>query len=354
MKTLFIRVDMNNVIATGHLMRCLSVAEAGRTIGIESVFILADNEAVPLLESKEYRYIVLHTKWDDLDSEIDLLREVIQKEHVEKLLIDTYQVTENYLRALTALTYTIYLDDLNAFIYPVNAIICYANYWKKFSYLNTYEEARNDGIIEFLPQFYLGCEYAPLRQEFRFLPDKNISGKISRVLVMSGGADPNDSLTYILNEMKLDEFEHIDVICGRFYQKIDELKRKYEEYPNIHIHSNVNNLVDYMRSADLAISAGGFTLYELCAVGTPTISFSFANNQLDNVRQFEEDKIMEYLGDFRRCDTIKPISDVIERYKDKEYRRMRAVLMQRLVDGNGATRIIKSVEKNIEFSYGRK
>lgn len=343
MKRLYIRVDMNEVIATGHMMRCLSIAEAAIDEGTETTFILSDDHATKLLDSKGYEYIVLNTKWDDLDNEIEKITEVIKRERIEKLLIDTYQVTEKYLRALTELTYTIYLDDLNAFIYPVNAIICYANYWKKFNYLDTYGKARDNGIIDLLPKFYLGCEYAPLRQEFRFLSDKNISEKISRVLVMSGGADPNDSISHILNEMELDEFEHIDVICGRFFLKLETLKSKYEDYQNVHIHSNVHNLIDYMKKADLAISAGGSTLYELCAVGTPTISFSYADNQLDNVKQFEKDGIMEYLGDFRHYNTIKFISDVIQKYKDKAYRRERAVLMQRLVDGNGAINIVHAV-----------
>lgn len=340
---IYIRTDMNQTIATGHVMRCLSIADAGRTVGVECVFILSDNEAVQLLESKGYRYIVLNSIWNNLDSEIELLQNVIREERIERLLIDTYQVTEQYLRALTEMTYTIYLDDLNAFIYPVNAIVCYANYWSKFKYKETYENAKNNGEIETVPEFYLGCAYAPLRQEFMALPDKKIEEQISKVLIMSGGADTSNSIPYLLGKIKSRNFERVDVICGRFFDKIDELKKEYEEYTNIHIHSNVNNLIDYMKSADLAISAGGSTLYELSAVGTPTFSFAYVDNQLDNVRQFEKDGIMKCLGDFRDKENLKDICTLIDTVSDSAVRKEISVKMQRLVDGKGALNIIKCI-----------
>lgn len=340
---LYIRADMNQIIATGHVMRCLSIADAGRTIGVECIFILADNEAVPLLDSKGYRNIVLNSRWDDLESEIELLQDVIRREKIEKLLIDSYQVTEKYLRALSEMTYTIYLDDMNAFTYPVNALICYANYWQKFNYLQNYEAAQKDGKINVIPQFFLGCKYAPIRQEFMNLPEKEIADKIERILIMSGGADTNHSLAYLLDKLKAKKYEHIDVICGRFFENIEAFKREYEEYSNIQIHSNVSNLIDYMKSADLAISAGGSTLYELCAVGTPAISFSYVDNQIDNVKQFEKDGIITYMGDFRNKEKLKDICELIDAISDSGVRKEISSKMRQIVDGKGALNIIKEI-----------
>ena len=45
LKKIFIRVDANGIIATGHVMRCLSIADALRTLSVEAVFITADEEA---------------------------------------------------------------------------------------------------------------------------------------------------------------------------------------------------------------------------------------------------------------------------------------------------------------------
>ena len=63
----YIRVDMNEQIATGHMMRCLSIADALRDLGEQVTFILADEQAINLLKQRGYDAIVLHTQWNDMD-----------------------------------------------------------------------------------------------------------------------------------------------------------------------------------------------------------------------------------------------------------------------------------------------
>ena len=122
-----IRVDMNNQIATGHLMRCLSISEALRLQNEEVVFIISDEQPVELLRQKNFRYIVLNTKWNDMESEVKALTKIINDENIDKLLIDSYQVTYKYLNEISNITKTIYIDDLGKFEYPVDTVICYAN-----------------------------------------------------------------------------------------------------------------------------------------------------------------------------------------------------------------------------------
>ena len=59
---LYIRVDMNDKIATGHMMRCLAVADAARMKGEDTTFILADWQAVELLRQRGYEFVVLHSQ----------------------------------------------------------------------------------------------------------------------------------------------------------------------------------------------------------------------------------------------------------------------------------------------------
>jgi len=95
-----------------------------------------------------------------------------------------------------------------------------------------------------------------------------------------------------------------------------------------------------MQEADLAVSAGGTTLYELCAVGIPAISYSFADNQLYNVKQFDEDGIIEYAGDARYEDIVANVMNLCARYSaDADLREERSLRMQQAVDGKGAGRI---------------
>lgn len=328
---LYIRVDANETIATGHVMRCLSIADAAKKLGKDTTFIMADDSAEQLVKSKGYKTIILHTPWNDMDKETGKLLEIIQKNGISRLLIDSYQVTENYLKALSEATKVTYIDDLDKFIYPVDSLICYAAYAEKFEYDKKYTNTK----------LYLGTKYAPLRQEFCSLGKKVIRDKIEKILILSGGTDKLNVLQSILDKLSAVNGIQIDAICGIYNPNFDILCARYKEFENIVLHRSTDKIIDYMRSADVAISAGGTTLYELCACGTPTISYIIADNQVDNATWFAEHDVIELAGDARKDDIGSNLSGILERYKDREYRKMLSEKMQEMVDGYGAERIAK-------------
>ena len=331
---IYIRADMNKQIATGHIMRCLSIADALRGLGEPVRFILADEQAVSLLKQRGYDAIVLHTQWNCMEEELSVLSQVIRNEHIDKLLIDSYQVTQRYLAELSKMVTTFYIDDLNLFEYPVDVVICYANYWKKFQY------KINDKRTTYL----LGMKYVPLKQDFWNCEAKIISEKANNLLILTGGSDPFNVTEQILDSIDTYQFQIIDVICGIYNTNYNKFVKKYENNKNIKFHQAVNNIEQYMKKVDIAISAGGMTLYELCAIGTPAISFSFADNQLDNVRQFQEDGLIDYAGDARMDDIAETINQYLTRYRnDFELRKEKSEKMQKMVDGKGAERIARAI-----------
>lgn len=326
---LYFRVDMNPTIATGHMMRCLSIADEVRELGGDVTFIAADEYPLELCNSRGYDVIVLHSEWEDMESEIPKLTEVIDANHIEELFVDSYQVTPEYLSGLQKHVKVTYLDDLDKFSYPVDRIICYANYYNRFSYAK-----ENSG------QYCLGMQYIPLRKVFRNCPEKKISDRIHKVLLLSGGTDSHGIIEKMVERFKNEDSITVVTVCGRYYEGFQELQDKYSEYPYFEFYKNVSDLEEYMKEADLAISAGGTTLYELCAVGTPTISYSFADNQLYNVRQFASDGVIEYAGDVREVDIFENVWNCYLKYNaDAKLRKDRSIKMQQMVDGKGARRI---------------
>lgn len=333
---IYIRADMNAQIAMGHIMRCLSIADALHGLGEPVRFILADEQAVSLLKQRGYDAIVLHTKWNHMEEELPVLSQVIQNEHIEKMLIDSYQVTQRYLTELSKLVTIFYIDDLKLFEYPVDAVICYANYWKKFQYK----------INGTRTTYLLGMKYVPLKQAFWNCEAKIISEKANNLLILTGGSDPFNVTEQILDSIDTYQFQTIDVICGIYNTNYNKFVKKYENNKNIKFHQAVNNIEQYMKNADIAISAGGTTLYELCAIGTPAISFSFADNQLDNVRQFQEDGLIDYLGDARMDDIAGTINQYLTRYRnDFELRKEKSERMQKMIDGKGAIHLAEALLK---------
>lgn len=342
-KRLFIRVDMNPVIATGHLMRCLSIADAAKKQGAEVVFISADDYPAETVRDRGYECIVLGTDWQDMESELGILGELIKTRRIDNLLIDSYRVTEEYLEQLTALTRTIYIDDVNAFRYPVDDLIVYADYYKKWNLAEKYDSGT---------RLILGTDFVPLRSEFAGMPAPKLSEGINNILVMSGGSDSLGILEKMLEALTAQAgtagSRTITVICGRYYGNYDALCDKYKNIANIRIYKSVPNLIDYIRAADFCITAGGTTLYEICACGTCAATYSFADNQIGNVRQFEEEGLMPYLGDARFSDAegrsiYENAVSVVDRYDDMAVRSSISERMRKKIDGRGAERIVKAI-----------
>ena len=333
---LYIRVDTNEKIATGHIMRCMAIADAGRKLGEDTTFIMADDKGQELLNSKGYRSIILNTVWNDMNKEIAALIEVIKEKGIKNLLIDSYFVTERYLSELQKVTHVAYIDDLNLFKYPIDSLICYASYYKKFSYDSIYKDT----------ELLLGTSFAPLRQEFSNCKKKKITPKIDNILLMSGGTDQYNIIESILDILDKVRYSNIYVVCGIFYDGINYLKKKYEEYPSVKILKNVSNLKDYMDTADLAISGAGTTLYELCAVGLPTASYVLADNQIYNAERFDADRVIPCMGDVRYDAVVHNVKEYLEEIEGNyEARKKISIEMQKYVDGKGAMRIAQKMKE---------
>ena len=333
---IYIRVDMNPVIATGHVMRCLSIADEVSRLGAKVVFITADEYPVETIKNRGYDILILHSDWNNMEEELPKLTTLIKEKGVESLLVDSYRVTGKYLQTLKEHVRVTYLDDLDAFSYPADNIICYANYYDAFSYGDRKEE---EG-------YYLGTDYVPLRKVFSNCPPKELRERIKKILLLSGGTDSYRIIERMVEAFKENEEITLVTVCGRFYEGYEKLIENYKEYTNLEFYRNVSNLEDYIQDADLAVSAGGTTLYELCAMGTPTISYSFADNQLYNVKRFAQDELIDYAGDVRCDDIFTKVVELYHQYDGKrELREQRSLRMQQAVDGRGAERIAKVLLK---------
>jgi UDP-2,4-diacetamido-2,4,6-trideoxy-beta-L-altropyranose hydrolase len=336
---LFIRADANSIIGSGHIMRCLSIANAAKKAGINCIFISADREAEDVVLSNGFSYICLDSSWNQLDNEIEKLKSLIKSLKIKKLLLDSYYVANNYLNALKEYTNLIYLDDLNKSVYPVDVLINYNIYAEKLDYKQYNLEKT---------KLLLGCRFVPLREEFQNR-NHEIKTDVTNILVTTGGSDIYNvagNLVEYLNQNSLYHNINFHIVVGSFNRHIDKLNNLSNKYNNIVLHNNVTEMSKLMLECDLAVSAGGSTLYELCSCGIPAISFSLADNQLYGVTEFDKRNLIYYAGDVRRSldSCIKKIEDRTNKLiKDNKLRRGLSNNMKAIVDGYGAERIIKKI-----------
>lgn len=334
MKKIYIRADMNNVIATGHMVRCMSIAGALAHYGAEAIFIGADSQAADMVSSYGYRHICLNTKWDDMESETDSLIKLIKKEKISTLLIDSYMVTKYYFDVLKDYADLLYIEDTADEVYSVDGIICYAGYYRKLGLSSKYDKSK----------LIVGPQYTPLRREFWDNEKKTVNKNVKNILIMSGGTDPYGLLLELTKNLDLSKYDCVKVICGRYYKDMQALKSFGAMHDNIIIINHTDQIKKHMTEADVVISAGGTTLYELCACGTPSISYSMADNQLLNVEQFCEDKLIPYAGDLRQDAVVSNVLALLESQSMQyESRKEVSSKMQELIDGRGAKRIARKI-----------
>lgn len=334
-----IRADANETVATGHVMRCIAVAEELKRMGENPVFISADDLPRSLIEQRGYEFVSLQSDWKDMEKEIDQLQVVIGQYHIGRLLVDSYYVTKLYFEKLHTLTKIMYIDDFGKEIYDVDSVVCYANYYKELLL-----EERYPSKVKLL----LGTDYTPLRNTFSNLPSKKISVRVKNLIVLSGGTDPFDFLCSfsgrIAESSLYKTLETVNVICGKYYMKYGELIREFSGNSKLHFYKAVEHIEDYMFSADIAITAAGVTSYELCAAGVPSITYIMAENQKKNAESFHEDGVMEYAGDLR-CDFV--LDRVMEllsgKFQDLLERKKASEIMRKKVDGKGAKRVAEEI-----------
>lgn len=342
---LYIRADANEHIASGHIMRCLSIAEALRELGEESTFLIADRQAAFLLEEKGFPYVCLQTDWQDKEGELPKLLPIIEKQQIKTLLVDSYQVTETYLRELKQRLTLCYIDDLDIAPELVDVLICYSITYSHMSYGNGY---RGD------TKLLLGPAYSPLRKEFsgRSYP---LNDSVGDVFVTTGGADTCQVSAALLCACIKDEIlrhYRYHVIVGGFYDEAlkETLYALQQKNPRIHLYENIRTMADVMGRCDLAVSAGGSTLLELCACGVPTVCFTYADNQLGSARCFQEQNILRYVGDAREdyqgvSGVVNALQDALRQLAaDMSCRETASRTMQQFIDGRGAFRIAREIQ----------
>lgn len=334
-KSILIRTDGNPDIATGHLMRCLSVAQALHDKEVSVFFAVADEVSAGLLRSffqsgEEFPIYPLHTDYRCPESESAPLSSLLSEIAIGGILVDSYFITPAYLEMLKCRTRTAYIDDLYSFDYPVDLLINY------------------DAVVS--PAFYhkaewtlFGPAYTPLRKQFAGIRPI-VSPRIREVLISTGGTDPchlAESLVNLLLESPVSRDWRCHVLAGPMHSGRKALEKLTPSHPGLILHGHVEQMAALMQRCDLAVSAAGTTLCELCAAGVPTVSFTMADNQLVTARQFEDCAAVPYAGDVRTADNLPSVlcRTLYRLASDYEGRKSLSSSMHRLIDGNGAGRI---------------
>ncbi|TVT68237.1 MAG: UDP-2,4-diacetamido-2,4,6-trideoxy-beta-L-altropyranose hydrolase [Denitromonas halophila] len=338
-----IRADSSVEIGSGHVMRCLTLADRLRESGAQVAFLCADlpGAMLDLIRARGYRYRRLSSSvagdWAiDAEESIAAVADLVPG-IVDWVIVDHYQIDyrwEEMLRLVCSRLMVI--DDIANRRHSCDLLLD-QNYDDQLRYRN---------LVPVHCKCLLGPTYALLRTEYgAYRAAEEVRNRpLRRAFVFFGGSDPAD-LTGMaikaLSEPALVDLA-VDVVVGANYSHRDALVKLAAARGNTTIHDPRPHLADLMAEADIAIGAGGVTNWERMTVGLPSVVIAIADNQVPISEQLHGMGAIRYLGKAEHVSEGTVRNALMEEVSEMKYLARIAPAMA-TCDGRGVGRVFDAI-----------
>jgi UDP-2,4-diacetamido-2,4,6-trideoxy-beta-L-altropyranose hydrolase len=280
---IFIRVDASKDIGTGHLNRCLNLADALRLKGCQSLFAI-NNAGLGLQEKitkRGHRIVSLGSNFSTITNAISLVNieqqsldaeycsKLLEKYQPDLLIVDHYNLDYNWERMVKPMTKSILvIDDLANRKHECSILLDQTPVRTARDYAN---------LVEFNTLLLIGPEYTILHPDFSIYRNKQTKNPVSsnNLLVGMGGLDSNNLIPKILTflEQKPELAQYgINVVISSMAPQI-KLLEKIIRSSSLRIQLNIEaqNFAQLLAMSDFAICAGGLMSLELACLGVPAL-----------------------------------------------------------------------------------
>lgn len=276
MKPLVFRVDAGTVMGTGHVMRCLALAQAWQAEGGRTVFVLG-GEAETLIPRLTAEGVEVERLGVQPGGEEDVRETAAcaNRLSAEWVVVDGYHFSGRYQKLLRKTGFRLLvLDDYgHAEHYEADLVLNQNLSAHESLYRNRAEHTR----------LLLGGRFVLLRREFVKWRGwrRDIPEVAHKVLVTLGGSDPDNvtlRVVQILRQMQLEDLEAV-ILVGAANPHRDELEAAVRSASTLRLQVNATDMPGLMAWADVAVAAGGTTTWELAFMGLPSLLLVLAENQ---------------------------------------------------------------------------
>lgn len=344
-----VRADGNASIGAGHLMRCLTIVDAlvseaksmavvgemAEAVSVQEVlFVCADEASAALVRERGYQCFVTNTDYCKMEDELSVLTKLMEElEGKHVFLVDSYYVSDVYLDRLRQWGKVMLLDDMQQHAFPVDVVVNYNAFADTKVYENLYKNKAT--------KCYAGAEFVPTRPQFVNV-EYEVRDAVGEILITTGGGDLDNIAGQMLEKIYNNKLNY-HLITGRFNPHLEELK-ELEKRGNVRISYDVKDMASCMKASDIAITAGGTTIYELAAIGVPFICFSYAENQEALTEYVGRQGIAGYAGAYHK-DAQEALGMMANQFaemcQDKTKRNACYEKEKVMVDGQGASRLAR-------------
>jgi UDP-2,4-diacetamido-2,4,6-trideoxy-beta-L-altropyranose hydrolase len=343
---LYIRADADSKIGTGHIMRCIALAQAWQDQGNEVIFIShCESDALrKIIQTERFRFISLNHVCPDSSDIVNTLYILKNESSDQKtwLVLDGYHFTPEYQKSIRDEGIRLLvIDDMNHLPrYHADILLNQNIHAPDLKY-----HCDEDTTL------LLGTRYVLLRREFLKYQDfkRQIPDRAKNILITFGGADPDNVTLKVVEALKLLNEPDIAVriIIGPANPHQETLRKALTtNLLKTELLINPPDMPKLMAWADMAVSAAGSTCWELAFMGVPSIVLILAENQAAGAEYLRNKKVVLNLGSFAEC-SKEHISDACKTLIGSSI--VRTSLSQQsttLINGLGPNQVIKSMNSN--------
>lgn len=291
------RADASLQIGSGHVMRCLTLADALKQKGAECHFLCREHPGhlLELVRGKGHVVHVLpcepespidrdgsaHAAWLGATQEQDAQAclPILQALQPDWLIVDHYALDISWEERLRPFCQRLMvIDDLADRPHGCDLLLDQ----------NLGRQASDyAGLIPVQCTVLAGPQYALLRPEFAVLREYSLKrreqSRFQNLLITMGGVDEPNATGRVLEALKqcpLPDDLQINVVLGPKAPWLEQVQAIAVDMPwPTKVRVNVTDMAKCMADCDLAIGAAGSTSWERCCMGVPALMVVLAENQ---------------------------------------------------------------------------
>lgn len=344
---LLIRADASIAMGTGHVMRCLALAQAWQDAGGVVTFAAAEITAAmrTRLLAEGCQVVDLSCAAGSAD-DAKQTSALAQEHRADWIVVDGYQFKSEYQRLIKdAGCKLLFLDDCGHCDHYSADLVVNQN-------LNANENFYS--AREPYTRLLLGTRYCLLRREFSAWREwkREIAPIARRVLVTMGGSDPENLTACAISAVNIGRIDGVEtaVVVGGSNPHFVELQMMASHFNlPLQIHRDASNIAELMCWADLAISASGSTCWELAFLGVPALLLDVAANQTSLAQQLHKQTCAVHVGNSHV--SPRALADALRSLAGSpELRKALSIRARRLIDGGGAKRVVSALSRKHQLS----
>ncbi|WP_322923981.1 UDP-2,4-diacetamido-2,4,6-trideoxy-beta-L-altropyranose hydrolase [Paenibacillus campi] len=305
MSTIVIRVDASAQIGIGHVMRCLTLADMlTQSLSCHIIFICADHiphELAAMIHARTYTLHLIskstaqNRAWED---DADQTLQYISQYAVDWLIVDHYNLDEHWEKKMrNNVNHILVIDDLANRPHDCQALLDQ----------NLHPEMNTRYMNKIPPdcRAFLGPTYILLRPEFQtYRKQRKKIEHCHTILINFGGSDPThetEKLLHLLIKLpNLTQQLYFHIVAGPANTRREQIRQLCSKLPSA-VYYEQADMANLLLHTDLAIGAGGITMWERCFMGVPSGVIIVADNQLESVHEAER---LQFIWNLGKSDTL--------------------------------------------------